>query len=605
MHMPFSSQSRLADPSLVFDALSKSLAIIEFDPIGNILKANENFCRAMGYRADEIVGRHHSMFVDPTYARSAEYKAFWRQLGAGTFESREYKRIGAGGREVWIQASYNPVIDRRGKVIKVVKLATDITAEKLKAAENAGRLDALSRAEAVIEFTVDGTIVDANDNFLNALGYRLDEIKGQHHRMFVEPRYAASSDYADFWEKLGAGQFVSAEFKRIGKNGREVWIQASYNPILDMNGKVMKVVKFATDITGRIEAVNSIAEGLKRLADGDIAQRVDKPFIPTLDKLRIDFNASLEVVEKAMRQVGETAQSIYAATKEIQVASNDLARRTEQQAASVEQTASAIAEMTDSVKVSTRRAEEVGSLVTQTRNEAEASGEVVERAVAAMGKIETSSDQIVSIIGVIDEIAFQTNLLALNAGVEAARAGEAGRGFAVVAQEVRALAQRSATAAKEIKTLINESNAQVKSGAALVGETGQALKAIVKKVQDINAHVASIVEAARSQAVGLSEINKAVGSIDQGTQQNAAMVEESSAACHHLLDQTTTLNRLLGHFDVVQPDHDGVQSGSSSRTKSASTGSVVQLRTMSRSAPVAGNAALRSAPDAAPEWEEF
>lgn len=535
--------------SAVLAALSRSLGIIEFKPDGTILTANENFCRAIGYSVSEIVGRHHSMFVEAVFGQSAEYREFWARLGRGESDARQYKRIAKGGREIWIEASYNPVI-KGGKVVKVVKVATDITAAKTTAAENAGKLDAISRAQAVIEFSLDGTILTANENFCNALSYSLDEIKGRHHSMFVEASFARSAEYREFWARLGRGEFISDEFKRIGKGGRSVYIQASYNPIFDAAGKVMKVVKFASDVTGRVDAVNALAKGLGRLAEGDLAQRIAEPFTPSLDKLRLDFNASVGVLHETLSQVGETAEAIKMATDEIRVASDDLACRTEQQAASVEETSAALGELTDTVRASAARAEDAGSLVARTKAGAEKSGIVVGRAVAAMGEIEGSSNQISQIIGVIDEIAFQTNLLALNAGVEAARAGEAGKGFAVVAQEVRALAQRSAEAAKEIKGLIQKSTSQVAEGVTLVGETGKALQAIVVEVQAIDENVKAIVEAARNQALGLAEINKAVSSIDKGTQQNATMVEESTAACHSLAQQTEELNALLGKFDL-------------------------------------------------------
>ena len=587
------------DSKAILAALSKSLATIEFKPDGTIITANENFCSAIGYDLSEIAGRHHSMFVEPAYAQSAEYKEFWAKLGRGEFDAREYKRFGKGGKEIWIQATYNPILGVGGKVQKVLKIATDITAAKLVSAENSGKLDAIGRAQAVIEFTVDGKILTANDNFLNAMGYGLDEVAGRHHSMFVEPAYAQSAEYRNFWTRLGGGEFVSEEFKRIGKGGKEIWIQASYNPIFDMSGKVMKVVKFATDITGRVEAVNELAHGLGRMADGDVRQRITRPFIPSLDKLREDFNESVGTLEAALQKVGDNASAIHSASAEIQTASDDLAKRTEQQAASVEETAAAIEEMTATVKSSTERAEGAGQLVAQTRAEAEKSGEVVRRAVAAMGEIEASSGQIVNIIGVIDEIAFQTNLLALNAGVEAARAGEAGRGFAVVAQEVRELAQRSAKAAKEIKSLINTSGENVKLGVGLVGETGAALETIVSEVKEIDQHVTAIVEAAREQMVGLQEINKAVASIDQGTQQNASMVEESSAACHGLSQQAAALTELLGHFDLSD-ERQGAQPAGRKVTRMPDSPARQLVGKVSRAFATNGNAAVD-----ANKWEEF
>ncbi|MEQ9125138.1 MAG: PAS domain-containing protein, partial [Alphaproteobacteria bacterium] len=233
------------------DAANRSLAIIEFDPDGAIRSANENFLAAMGYDLAEVVGRHHRIFVDPAEAASPAYEAFWQNLRAGKFASAQYRRFAKGGREIWLQATYNPLIDSEGAVTGVVKFATDITEQKRAAAEAAGKLTAISRAQAMIEFTLDGNILDANENLLNDLGFGIEEIRGQHHRMFVEKAYADSAEYQEFWAALARGQFQADEFKRFGKGGKAVWIQASYNPIFDSAGRPVKVVKFATDITAQ------------------------------------------------------------------------------------------------------------------------------------------------------------------------------------------------------------------------------------------------------------------------------------------------------------------------------------------------------------------
>ena len=539
-----------SDSKAVLDALGRSLAIIEFEPDGKIIAANENFCKAMGYELAEIKGQHHRMFVEPDYGRSSEYRDFWAKLGRGEFDAREYKRLGKGGKEVWIQASYNPVLNGRGKVVKVVKAATDVTSEKLRTAEFAGKLNAISRAQAVIEFTPSGEIIVANDNFLNALGYRLEEIKGQHHRMFVEPAYAHSADYREFWRQLNAGEFIAAEFKRFGKGGKEVWIQASYNPIFDMNNKVVKVVKFATDVTERVVAVNEIAAGLSRLADQDLEHQIDRQFHPSFEKLRADFNRSVEKLRSAMLRIAESTGTIGSGAQEIATASDDLSKRTEQQAASLEETAAALDEITSAVKKSAEGAAHARQVVASADEDAKKSALVVRQAVEAMDAIAKSAQQISQIIGVIDEIAFQTNLLALNAGVEAARAGDAGRGFAVVASEVRALAQRSAEAAKEIKGLISSSTAQVDGGVRLVAETGKSLERIMTQVADINGVISDIASGAQEQATGLQQVNTAINQMDQVTQQNAAMVEETTAASHSLSEETAQLVDLVGEFQV-------------------------------------------------------
>src|SRR3954451_21053927 len=246
-------------------AISKSQAVIEFNMDGTIITANQNFLDAMGYRLDEIQGKHHQMFAPPELRGSEAYKAFWASLNRGEFQAAEYKRIGKGGREVWIQASYNPILDDAGRPVKVIKFATDITARKIRSFEDAGKISAIGRAQAVIEFNLDGTIITANENFLSIMGYRLDEIQGRHHSMFVGAGESDSPAYREFWAKLARGEYQSAEYKRFGKGAKEVWILASYNPILDEAGKPFKVVKFASDISaqkltnanfaGQIEAI--------------------------------------------------------------------------------------------------------------------------------------------------------------------------------------------------------------------------------------------------------------------------------------------------------------------------------------------------------------
>jgi methyl-accepting chemotaxis protein len=445
------------------------------------------------------------------------------------------------------------------------KRAGGETAASIQLIELEGMVAAIHRAQAVIEFQLDGTIITANENFLRTLGYDLSEIQGRPHRMFVEPAYAASPAYADFWRRLNAGEFLSDKFLRIGKGGRKIWIQAVYNPIFDRAGKVVRVVKFATDIT-QVEneriareaasqseeqqniVVTTLADNLRRLAQGDLTACIDVAFEGRYDQIKADFNDAVASLRDTMGAITASTATLQSGSDEIAQASDDLSRRTEQQAASLEETAAALDQLTATVRKSADGAGQASSLVSTTRDVAQHSGQVVRQAVSAMGEIEKSSGQIAQIIGVIDEIAFQTNLLALNAGVEAARAGDAGRGFAVVAQEVRALAQRSAEAAKEIKGLISTSTSQVGAGVKLVGETGEALKRIVERVGEIDALVSEIAASSQEQATGLNQVNTAVNQMDQVTQQNAAMVEQATAASHSLKSECQELVRLVSRF---------------------------------------------------------
>ena len=435
-----------------------------------------------------------------------------------------------------------------------------------RAADAASKLDAIMRSQAVIEFQLDGTIITANQNFFNAMGYTAAEIEGRHHSMFVDPTEAVGADYKEFWRELNRGVFAAKKFRRIAKGGREIWLQASYNPVIGADGKPYKVIKLAVDITeaeqafARSEAeraraeqeqkevVDALADSLRRLSDGDLTARVEAAFNGDYRRLKDDYNSAIESMRDTLNAISGATGSLRNGANEIASASDDLSRRTEQQAANLEETAAALDQITATVKRSAEGAKQASSAASGAKQEAERSGDVVREAVAAMGEIEGSSKQISQIIGVIDEIAFQTNLLALNAGVETARAGEAGKGFAVVAQEVRALAQRSAEAAKEIKTLISSSTSQVERGVKLVGEAGHALTGIVSKVTEIDGLISEIAQSAQEQATGLNEVNSAVNQMDEVTQQNAAMVEEATAAASGLNTEAAELARLVSQF---------------------------------------------------------
>ncbi|WP_417844753.1 PAS domain S-box protein [Thalassospira sp.] len=248
-----------ADYAGQVDAIRKSQAVIEFALDGTILYANDHFLGAMGYRLDEIMGKHHKIFVGAEFAKSREYEEFWKQLSAGKYMSAEYQRFGKGNREVWIQASYNPIFDMAGRPFKVVKYATDITTQKMTSLDAAAQIAAIHKVQAVISFDMNGKILDANKKFLDLMGYRLDEIKGKYHQLFVEKHYAQSKEYQEFWATLRSGDFLESNYKRIAKDGKEVWINASYNPVLDLNGKPFKVVKFASDITLQVHARGVLA----------------------------------------------------------------------------------------------------------------------------------------------------------------------------------------------------------------------------------------------------------------------------------------------------------------------------------------------------------
>ncbi len=615
-------------------AIGNSQAVIEFGLDGRVQTANENFLRTLGYSLQEIQGQHHSLFVDPQERASPAYSAFWEKLRRGEFDAGQYKRIAKGGREIWIQASYNPIRDGNGKPYKVVEFATDIT-EQLNAARaalfksaafdqssvammmidrdfkvtyvnestrsllrdnaaafrvlwpsfdpdrligscidmfhknpshqrqmlsdpsrlpyrtditvgdlkfalsvgavldinrtyvgntlewanvteartHAGMLHALQRSQALIEFGLDGRIQTANENFLRTLGYSLQEIQGQHHSLFVDPQERASPAYSAFWEKLRRGEFDAGQYKRIAKGGREIWIQASYNPILDGNGKPYKVVKFATDITEQMK----IALKVKEIAD----------FVASAaTEMRATAESMARTAEDSTRQAGNVSNSAQVASSNVQSVS-----------AAGEELSASISEIARQVADS--------NTVTQ-----RAVAEADRTSISVQGLAE-AAQKIGNVVTLINNIAGQTKLLALNATIEAARAGEAGKGFAVVASEVKSLSDQTAKATDQISSQVAAMQAATTTSVSAI----QGIAETIRKVAEIATAIAGAVEeqttATREIAVNVAQAAESATQVTSSIEGVREAAAQSSAASGDLLQASSEMSRQSEELRVV------------------------------------------------------
>lgn len=589
--------SRLEELENQVRSLESAQAVIEFTPNGTILGANDLFQSAMGYRLDEILGKHHSMFLTDADRRKPEYREFWELLAAGKTQTGQCRRVGKSGQEIWLQASYNPVIDPNGKVEKVVKYAVDITPDRQRMADFESQLRSINAYQALIEFKLDGTIVQANQNFLDCVGYSQGEITGRHHRMFVDPATHQSPEYQEFWAKLGRGSAESGQYRRFGKGEKEVWLQASYCPIFDAEGRPFKVIKYATEITGtkKLEqemgrVVGEVGQVMVAVAEGNLTAGMTGKYSGGFTSLQDAVNRCVADLNRLVGEIRASSSSITSSSTEIAHGNLDLSQRTEQQAASIEETASSMEEITGTVRQNADNAKQANQLASNAREQAERGGLVVTNAIAAMKSINEASNKIADIIGVIDEIAFQTNLLALNAAVEAARAGEQGRGFAVVASEVRNLAQRSAGAAKEIKSLIKDSVSRVEEGSRLVNDSGETLSTIVSAVKKVSDIIAEIAEASMEQSAGIDKVNQSITQMDMAVQQNAALVEEVAAASGAMDQQAQTLSQLMERFQIT------AEAERASQQSVAAPRAIAAARPMpARSAPVGQRTPVRAA----------